>query len=162
MIKLNEKFHEDSLLYPLSHFGCEGRHAVHMLIQLPPLTSTVKSSLFTPVLSSPLSLAAWLHQCHTNCFHYINNGWTFSRQTLYTMFWSWADHSDLLLVGVRRVGLYNPTLIRHWTQASLGRGHGLAWSLSLQPRQRGLRVEGHCCHTPRSWEHSSSSNLRRD
>ena len=32
------------------------------------LTSTVKLSLFTHVHSSPLSLAAGLHLCHTNCF----------------------------------------------------------------------------------------------
>ena len=50
---------------------------------LPPLTSTVKSSLFTHAHSSPLSLAARLHQCCTNCSHYINNGQTFSRQTSY-------------------------------------------------------------------------------
>ena len=46
-----------------SHFEHDG-HAVHMLIQWnlpPPLTSTVKSSLFTHVHSSPLSLATGLH-----------------------------------------------------------------------------------------------------
>ena len=69
-----------------SHFDYNG-HTIHMLTQqhlLPPLTSTVKLSLFTHAYSSPLSLAARWHQCHTNCSHYINNGWTFSRQTLYT------------------------------------------------------------------------------
>ena len=49
----------------------------------PPLTSTVKSSLFTHAHSSPLSLAARLHQCHANHSRYINNGCTFSAQTLY-------------------------------------------------------------------------------
>ena len=49
----------------------------------PPLTSTVKSSLSTHTHSSPLSLAARLHQCHSNCSHYINNGWTFSGQYIY-------------------------------------------------------------------------------
>ena len=44
-------------------------------------TNTVKSSLFTHVHSSPFSLAARLHQCHANCCHYINSGWTFSGQT---------------------------------------------------------------------------------
>ena len=54
---------------------------------LPPsLTSTVKSSLFTHVHSSPLSLAARLHRCCTNCSCYINNGWTFFRQTSYSKF----------------------------------------------------------------------------
>ena len=31
--------------------------------------------------SSPLSLAARSHRCHTNRSNYINNGWTFSGQT---------------------------------------------------------------------------------
>ena len=47
----------DLLLYSLSHFECDG-HTVHMLTQqhlLPPLTSTVKLSLFTHVHSRPLS-----------------------------------------------------------------------------------------------------------
>ena len=85
MFKLNTKFDADSLLYLLSHFECDD-HTVHMLTQwhLPPLaTSTVKSSLFTHVHSSPLSLAARLHQCCANCSHYISNDWTFSRQTSY-------------------------------------------------------------------------------
>ena len=87
MFKLNAKFDADSLLCSLSHFECDG-HTVHMLTQwhlLPPLTSTVKLSVFTHVHSSPLSLAARLHQCHANHSRYINNGWTFSRQTLYLM-----------------------------------------------------------------------------
>ena len=56
VFKLNTKLDADSLLYSLSHFECDG-HTVHTLTQrhpLPPLTSTVKSSLFThvhPVLS---------------------------------------------------------------------------------------------------------------
>ena len=59
-MKLNAKFDADFLLYSLSHFACHG-HTVHMLTQRhlpPPLTSTVKSSLFTHVHSNPLSLAA--------------------------------------------------------------------------------------------------------
>ena len=62
MFKVNAKFDADSLLYSLSHFECMG-HRVHMLTQghlPPPLTSTVKSSLFMQVHSSPLSLAASL------------------------------------------------------------------------------------------------------
>ena len=46
----------------------------------PPLTGSVKSSLFTHAHSSPLSLAARLHQCHSNPYHYFNNGWAFSGQ----------------------------------------------------------------------------------
>ena len=83
MFKLNAKFDADSLFYLLSHFECDS-HTVHMLTQWhlpPPLTSTVKLSLFTHAHSSPLSLAARLHWYHTNC-SYVNNGWNFSRQTL--------------------------------------------------------------------------------
>ena len=68
------------------HFECDDR-TVHMLTQwclLPPLTSTMKSSLlFTHAHSSPLSLAARLHWCCTNLSCYVNNGWTFSGYTLY-------------------------------------------------------------------------------
>ena len=56
IFKLNAKFDTDSLFYLLSHFECDG-HTVHMLTQRhlpPPMTSTVKSSLFTHVHSSPL------------------------------------------------------------------------------------------------------------
>ena len=79
MFKLNAKFDADSLLYLLSHFEYDG-HTVHMLTQwhlLPPLTNTVMSSLFTHMHSSPLSLAARLHRCHTNCSRHINNGGLF-------------------------------------------------------------------------------------
>ena len=80
ILKLNAKFDADPLLYLLSHFECDG-HTVHMLIQCrlpPPLTSTVKSSLFMYVHSSSLSSAARLYRWHTNCSCYINNSWTFS------------------------------------------------------------------------------------
>ena len=83
IFKLNAKFYSDSLFSLLSHFECNG-HTVHMVNQwhlLPPLTSTVTLSLFTHVHSSPLSLAAMIHWCHANCSHYINNSWTFFRQT---------------------------------------------------------------------------------
>ena len=66
----------------LSHFECDGL-TVHMLTQQhlpPPLTSTVKSPLFTQVHSSPLSLADGLQWCCTNHCRYINNCWAFSRQ----------------------------------------------------------------------------------
>ena len=97
MFNLNTKFDVDLLLYSLSHFECDG-HTVHMLTQWclpPPPTRTVKSSLFTHVHSSPLSLAAWLHWCCTNHSHYINNGWTFSRQTSY--FYSLLFSMDIFL-----------------------------------------------------------------
>ena len=73
------------LCSPCSSFECDS-HTVHMLTPrslLPPLTSTVKSSLFTHVHYSSLFLAARLHYCYANCSHYINNGCTFSGQTLY-------------------------------------------------------------------------------
>ena len=85
MFKLKAKLDADSLLYMLSHFECDG-HTVLMLTQQhlpPPLTSTVKSSLFMHAHSSPPCLAARLHRCHANCSHFINNGWAFSRQTSY-------------------------------------------------------------------------------
>ena len=85
MSQLKANFDADSLLYLLRHFECDG-HTGHTLTQLhplPPLTSTVKSSLFMHVDSSPLSLAARLHGCLTNHSCYINNDWTFSGQTSY-------------------------------------------------------------------------------
>ena len=87
MFKLNSKFDTDSLLYLLSHFECNS-HTEHTLTQQhlpPPLTTTVKSSLFTHAHSSPLSLAARLHQCRIKHSHYINNGWAFSGQASYTI-----------------------------------------------------------------------------
>ena len=85
MFKLNVKFDAGPLLSWLSHFECDG-HKIHMLTQQrlpPPPTSAMKLSLFTHAHSSPLSLAASLHECCANCSCYINNGWTFSGQTLY-------------------------------------------------------------------------------
>ena len=84
MFKLKAKFDADWLLYLLSHFECDG-HTVHMLIQqclLPSLTSTMKLSLFIHVHSSPLSLAARLHQCCAVCSLILTNGWTFSQADL--------------------------------------------------------------------------------
>ena len=63
----------------LAHFECDS-HTVHTLTRyhlLLPLTSTVKSSLFTHAHSSLLSLADRLHWCNTNHSPYINNGWIF-------------------------------------------------------------------------------------
>ena len=91
MFKLPTKGETDSLLCLLSHFECDS-HTVHMLTQQclpPPLSSTVKSSLFTHAHSSPLSLAASLYQGRTNHSHYVNNGWTVSGQTdlIHTIHW---------------------------------------------------------------------------
>ena len=67
---------------------------------LPPQTRTVKSSLFTHVHSSPFSLAARLHGCHTNCSGYINSGWMFSRQTSYNQWYILHDvnYSSLIIL----------------------------------------------------------------
>ena len=68
-------------------------------IYCPPLPSTMTSSLFTRAHSSPVSLAARLHRCHVNHSRYINNGWTFSRQTLYFRNWLFmAASSQSLLI----------------------------------------------------------------
>ena len=86
----NHQLSVDLFLYSLSHFEWDG-HTAHLFTQwllLLSLTSTVKSSWFTHVHFNPLSLAARLHLCRANCSHYINNGWTFSRQTSYM-----EDHS---------------------------------------------------------------------
>ena len=83
MVKLNAKFDADLLFYSISYFDCDGS-TVHMLTQqhlLPPVTSTVKLSLFTHVHSSPFSLAARLHRHHANNSCCINNCWTLSGQT---------------------------------------------------------------------------------
>ena len=88
MFKPNAKFDADSLLFLLSHFECHSC-TVHMYTQWhlpPPLTSTVKSSLFMHVHSRPLFLAAMLHWCCVNRSFYINSGWTFFGQTSYTWF----------------------------------------------------------------------------
>ena len=89
MFNFNAKFDADSLLYLLSHFEWD-IHTVHVLTQwqlLPPLSSTVKSSLFTHVHSSSLSLAARLHWCCANHSHYINNGWNFPSQIYIYIFY---------------------------------------------------------------------------
>ena len=76
MFKFNAKSDADLLLYLLSHFECDG-HTCSLNSIYHPLTSTVKSSLFTQVHSSPLSLAARLHQCHAKHPYYINNAGLF-------------------------------------------------------------------------------------
>ena len=74
----------------------------------PPRTSTVKSSLFTHVHSSLLSLAAGLHQCCTNCSFYVNNDWTFSGQTIYKVK-NWQDWWRSTKKGVKeQVGQMTP------------------------------------------------------
>ena len=84
MFKLNTIFDADLLLYMLILIAMATQYTCSLSgIYLPPLTNTVKSSLFTHVYSSPLSLAAKLHRYHTNHSCHITNGWTFSMQTSY-------------------------------------------------------------------------------
>ena len=86
LLKLYTKFEADSLLYLLSHFECYG-HTVHMLTQQhlpPPLTSTVKSSLFMHAHSSPLSLAVRLYRYCANCFVILTMAGLFSGQASHT------------------------------------------------------------------------------
>ena len=74
---------------------------VHMLTQWhlpPPLTRTVKVSLFTHAHSSPLSLAAKLHQCDTNR-SLTNDGWTFTRQASYIMMKSAVEKNKATNIG---------------------------------------------------------------
>ena len=97
MFKLNTKFDADSLLYSLSYFEYNS-HTVHTLTQwclLAPLTSTVKSSLFMHVHVSLLPLVLRLQWCCTNHSHYINNGWTFPRQTIYLFTHTHTDIADI-------------------------------------------------------------------
>ena len=60
MFKLNAKFDADSLLYSLilNVTATQYTYSFNGIYRGPPLTSTVKSSLFTDVHSRPLSLAA--------------------------------------------------------------------------------------------------------
>ena len=114
MFKLNAKFDADSLLYLLNHFECD-THTVHMLTQwhvLPPLTSTVKSSLFMHVYYSPLSLVVSLNRYSGNYSH-IYTGCTFSGRTLYmssfTIFKS--THNKYVFHNFPKIDLQNLTVI---------------------------------------------------
>ena len=103
MFQLNEKFDADSLLYSLSHFECNS-HTVHMLTQWhlwPPLT--IQWSRHYSCMCITFSLAARLRRCCINSSHYINNGWSFPRQTSQT--------SEMVIVystltGCHRLGKY--------------------------------------------------------
>ena len=118
MFKLNTRFDADSLLYFFSHFECIS-HIVHMPTQqrlLPPLTSTVKLSLFTHVQSSPLAVAARFHRCGANSSCCINNGWTVFRQTsVYQLIMSiWCVvMSDRYVTWLDALNSYNVTWQLH-------------------------------------------------
>ena len=82
MFKLNAKFDADSLLFSLSPIECKatqytcslsGIYCPHWLAQW---------SCHCHAHCSPLSLAVRLYWHCTNCPQYVNNGRTFSRQTM--------------------------------------------------------------------------------
>ena len=87
LFKLNSKLDADSiLLYSLSHFECDV-HTVHMLIQqclLPPLTSTLKSSLFTYIPIHSPWLPDYIDVTQTILIILTMAG-LFSRQTSYLL-----------------------------------------------------------------------------
>ena len=137
MFELNTKFDADLLLYSLSHFEYN-RNTIHMLTQQhlpPPLTSTVKSSLFIHVHPSPLSLAARLHQCCTNHSHYFNNGWTFSRQISYS--WlpifgkPWPQANTLLNTFLQSQQTFDLSPCEPISGRSLGKKTLCFWLLSV-------------------------------
>ena len=89
MLTLNAKLDADSLLYLLSHLNAmatqctcslNSTYQPHWLIQWSHHYSRIQH-----MYSSPLSLAARLHQGHANCSHYINNSWTFPDRPWYIL-----------------------------------------------------------------------------
>ena len=87
VFKLNTKFDADSLFCSLSHVECDG-HTGHMLTQWhlpPPLTSTVKWSLFTHAHSSPLGCQVTSMSCKP--FSLYQQWLDFQTHRVYTQFW---------------------------------------------------------------------------
>ena len=133
-----------------------------------PLWSTVKSSLFTHVHSSPLSLAARLHRCHTNHSHYTDNGWTFSGQTSYncqnSSNWTCEVYChDPWGVGVPEWGQWEIRKEQH-KQFKEKQGPGgtcppmeIQWALNMSPRlfYRGWldKAQGHFANLGRCCRH---------
>ena len=66
-------------------FGIRRWHSTHAhsTVSTTPTDQYSEVILLMHVHSSPLALAARLHRCPGNGSCYINNGWTFSVQTLY-------------------------------------------------------------------------------
>ena len=137
MFNFNAKFDADLLFCSLCHFECDG-HKVHILTEqhLPPLTSTVKSSLFTHAHSSPLSLAARLHRCHANCSCYIKNGWNFPRPMSYSYIYNLLWCYLFLRYAVR-----NATLVVEM------RGYGSPWGGWQWKEEHALRRKHLGCIT---------------
>ena len=118
----------------------------HSMASIPPLTSPVKSSLFLHVHSSPLPLTARLHQCHANCSHYINNGWTFPGQTPFNIN-SFKHHNTLM----RYLLIWS--LFYRWGNWSVERLSNLpkvtqpsAGEAGIQTRQFSSSVYAFSCH----------------
>ena len=110
MFKLSAKSDADS-----QSFWMQWPHSTHapsMASTAPPLTSTVKLSLFTHAHSSPLSLAARLHRCCTNCSRYINNGWTFSGDLIYHLINLFFTHLSICLL-IHQIFINCLQLARH-------------------------------------------------
>ena len=108
MFNLNAKFDADSLLYSVMPNAVATEYTwLTQWCLPPPLTSTVKASLFMHEHSSLLSLAARLYGCHTNCSFYINNSWTFSGQT------SCAYRMNCFKVEIIQKGEQNSTIKKH-------------------------------------------------
>ena len=68
MFKFNRKFDADFCCTQSSWMWWPPSTHAHSTASIAPLTSTVKSSLFTHVYSSSLSLAARVHWCHASHF----------------------------------------------------------------------------------------------
>ena len=106
MFKANAKLDAYSLLYSVilnviaTQYTCSfnGIYRPHWLVQWRHFL------LFMHSHSSPLSLAARLHQCCANCSCYINNGWTCSGQTSYILIWV------MFLISLYLINLPNNTV----------------------------------------------------
>ena len=107
--------------------------------------------------SSSLSLAARLHRCGANCSCYINNGWTFSRQTSYAstyfyllQFLSSVSYNFLSTdLSHPRLNLF---LSSHgsvdWVPACKSKGHQFESSLVHMPGLRTSSSRGHTRGNP--------------
>ena len=84
MFKLNAKFDVDSLFYLLSHLNVTATQYTCTLNSIYFAPWLVQWSRYCSFMRIPVHYP-WLpgYISGANCSHYINNGWTFSRQTSY-------------------------------------------------------------------------------
>ena len=82
--------------------GTTATYYTHSTVSAAPTDCTVKSSLFTHMCSSSLSLAARLHQCRVNHSCYVKNGWTFSirRHTIVSICYYSPSFSSLFCLWI--------------------------------------------------------------